>query len=218
MCYNSVMKKHSLWLIEFVVWISVVVFTILGIHYYQAVKVNSKNTYHIFLKDIDGLMKGSPVKIMGVQVGYVTEINVIDDYMYVSFLIIKPDVAIPQGATALIESYGIAGSKSIELYPPKEKADKTQALLFVKDTIRASSSFKTQNMIAKTLIAVSEGTTAMLDTQTVSQHKQNIQKLTELSGYDGLNLIDEKSDEIINIMQKDIKSKTKNKKEEGKDE
>lgn len=212
------MKKHSLWLIEFVVWFIVVIFTILGIHFYHAVKVNRKNTYHIFLKDIDGLMKGSPVKIMGVHVGYVIEINVIDDYMYVSFLISKPEVSIPHGSTALIESYGIAGSKSIELYPPEQKADETQSMIFVKAPIRASSSFKTQNLIAKTLIAVSEGTTAMLDTQTVEQHKKNIQKITELSGSDGLNIIDEKSEAMINMIQNNRKYKSKQSEKEDNDE
>lgn len=202
------MKKYSLWLVEFFVWILVIVITTLGINYYHALKINSKSTYHVFLKDIDGLMKGSPVKIMGIQVGYVTEINVIDDYMYVSFFISKPDVTIPHGSKALIESYGIAGSKSIELYPPEEKADETKDLIFVKEPIRTSDSFKTQHSIAKILITVSEGTGAMLDTQTAEQHKRNIQKLTELSATD-LDFIDEKSEALTKKIQKKIKEKTK---------
>ena len=145
---------------------------------------------------------------MGVQVGYVTEINVIDDYMYVSFFISKPDIKVPHGSKALIESYGIAGSKSIELYPPEEKADETKDLLFVKEPIRASASFKTQNSIAITLITVSEGTTAMLDTQTAEQHKHNIQKITELSATN-FDFIDEKSDALTKKLQKKIREKTK---------
>ena len=201
------MKRHTLWLIEFLLWFTFIALIGLGVNYYHVYKVNNKSTYHIFLKDIDGLMKGSPVKIMGVQVGYVTEINVIDDYMYVSFIIPKSDVTIPHGSKALIESYGIAGSKSIELYPPEEKADETKDLLFVKEPIRASSAFQTRNDIAKTLITVSEGTTAMLDTQTAAQHKKNIQKITELSATD-LDFIDEKSDALTKKLQKKIKEKT----------
>ncbi len=190
---------------EFVIWLLIIVVGVWGVRFYHAAKINKKNTYYIFLKDIDGLMKGSPVKIMGVQVGYVTEINVIDDYMYVSFLISKPEVTIPQGSKALIESYGIAGSKSIELYPPKEKADETLALIFVEEPIRVSTSFKTQNVMAKVLIAVSEGTTAMLDTKNVEQHKHNIQKIAEISGSDCLNIVDEKSEAMINLLQKNKK-------------
>ena len=170
------MKRHTLWIVEFFIWLFVIIFIVLGVRIYLARHVAKENTYHIFLQDIDGLMKGSPVKIMGVQVGYVTEVNIIDDYMYVSFLIPKEGVHVPHGSNALIESYGIAGSKSIELYPPQEKADETKELIFVEKPIRASSAFITQNEIAKTLITVANGATAMLDTQTVSQHKKNIQK------------------------------------------
>ena len=204
------MKKYSLWITEFVIWLLIIVVSVFAVRFYNVSRVAKKNTYHIFLKDIDGLMKGSPVKIMGVQVGYVTEINVIDDYMYVSFFISKPDITIPHGSKAMIESYGIAGSKSIELYPPEEKADETQDILFVKEPIRASTSFKTQNVIAKALIAVSEGTTAMLDTQTVEQHKLNIQKIAEISGSDCLNIIDEKSEAMLNLLQKNTKNDNKN--------
>lgn len=200
------MKKHTLWVIELFIWLLIVIIAVFSIRLYKARQFSKESTYHIFLQDIDGLMKGSPVKIMGVQVGYVTEINVIDDYMYVSFLISKRNVKIPHGSKALIESYGIAGSKSIELYPPIEKADNTKPLIFVEKPIRASSAFLTQNEIAKTLTAMTNGATTMLDTQTVEQHKKNIQKLTELSGTDELNKIDEISDEIL------IKIKSVNKK------
>lgn len=196
------MKRHTLWLIEFFIWLFVISFTILGIRYYNAKQIGKNATYHIFLQDIDGLMKGSPIKIMGVQIGYVTEVNIIDDYMYVSFMISKDDVKIPRGARALIESYGIAGSKSIELYPPKEKISETSPIIFVEKPIRASDAFITQNEIAKTLITVSNGATAMLDTQSAKQHQQYIQKITILSGSIDLNKIDEKSDEIIKKLQK----------------
>ena len=60
----------------------------------------------------------------------------------------------------------------------------------------------TQSEIAKTLITVSNGTAAMLDSQTIAQHKKNIQKIMELSGKTEIfDNIDEKSD----IMLKTIK-------------
>ena len=203
------MEKHKLWLIEFIVWLLIIIVAVFSIRLYRARQFSKESTYHIFLQDIDGLMKGSPVKIMGVQVGYVTEINVIDDYMYVSFLISKGNIKVPHGAKALIESYGIAGSKSIELYPPTTKIDNTMPLIFVEKPIRASSAFLTQNEIAKTLTTMMNGTTAMLDTQTVEQHKKNIQNLATLSGTDELNKIDELSDEMLIK----IKSINKNKPE-----
>ena len=209
------MKRHTLWIVEFFIWLCVIIFIVLGVRIYLARHVAKENTYHIFLQDIDGLMKGSPVKIMGVQIGYVTEINIIEDYMYVSFLVSKDNIEVPHGTKALIESYGIAGSKSIELYPPTDKADETKNLIFVEKPIRASSAFLTQNEIAKTLITVSNGATAMLDMQTSEQHKKNIQKLAELSGKANFDNIDEISDEMIeklkkNRINKNIKKEDKN--------
>lgn len=209
------MKRHVLWLTELFVWLFVITILIFGLRLYHAKKIAKENTYHIFLQDIDGLMKGSPVKLMGVQIGYVTEINVIDDYMYVSFLVSKKGTEIPHGAKALIESYGIAGSKSIELYPPIEKADKTQPLIFVENPIRASSAFLTQNEIAKTIIVIAKGTTAMIDTQTVKQHKNNIRKLTELSGTNSLDILDEKSDEMINKLKNNRNKRKINREDEN---
>ena len=191
------MSRHKLWMVEFFIWLLAIVITVLAIRVYKSQQINKKNTYHIFMQDIDGLMKGSPVKIMGVQVGYVTEVHIIDDYMYVSFLISKKNVHIPYGAKALIESYGIAGSKSIELYPPKQKINDTKTILYVENPIRASSSFITQNEIAKTLVTVAKGTTAMLDTQTVEQHKKTIQQISELSGTKSLDTLDERTEQMI---------------------
>ena len=207
MCYNNFMKRHVFWLIELFIWLFVIIFIIFGVRFYNAKKAAKESTYHIFLQDIDGLMKGSPVKLMGVQIGYVTEINVIDDYMYVSFLVSKKDTEIPHGSKALIESYGIAGSKSIELYPPKNKADESKSLIFVEKPIRASSAFLTQNEISKTLITVANGATSIIDMQTAEQHKRNIQKLAELSGKANFDVIDEKSDEMINKIKNSRKQK-----------
>lgn len=206
-------NKHHLWIIELFVWLFIIIFATTGFLYYKTVKNNHKNTYHIFMKDIDGLMKGSPIKIMGIQVGYVTQISIIDDYIYISFLISKPNVTIPHGSVALVESYGIAGSKSIELYPPKEKADETQSIIFVEEPIRSSSSYKTQGSIAKILITAAEGTSSLLNSKSVEQHRKNIQKLVELSGAKNLDTIDEKSDEMIETLES-----YKSKKEEATNE
>ena len=131
------------------------------------------------------------------------------NYMYVSFIVSKKNIEIPNGSKALIESYGIAGSKSIELYPPKDKADEASILIFVENPIRASSAFLTQNEIAKTLITVANGATAIIDTQTAEQHKKNIQRLAELSGEVNFDAIDEKSDAMIRMIKNSRKTKEK---------
>ncbi len=90
---------------------------ILGIFHYR----KSFNTYQIFLSDVDGLINGSPVKLMGIQVGYVNQIDIVGEDVYVKFIITTPKVKLPYGSVATVEFSGLGGSKSLELYPPKQK-------------------------------------------------------------------------------------------------
>ncbi len=79
---------------------------------------NDENDYQIFLQDVDGLIVGSPVRMMGIEVGYVTKIKPMNDEVYVKFILTNPDVYIPQGTIVTVEFTGLAGSKSLELYLP----------------------------------------------------------------------------------------------------
>lgn len=79
---------------------------------------NDENDYQIFLPDVDGLIVGSPVRMMGVEVGHVVTIKPVKDEVYVKFILTNPDVYIPQGSQITVEFSGMAGSKSLELYLP----------------------------------------------------------------------------------------------------
>ena len=58
---------------------------------------NDENDYQIFLQDVDGLIVGSPIRMMGVEVGHVTKIKPTNDEVYVEFIINKENIYIPQG-------------------------------------------------------------------------------------------------------------------------
>ena len=79
---------------------------------------NDLNDYQIFLQDVDGLIVGSPVRMMGIEVGHITKIKPTNQEVYVKFVLDNPDVFIPQGTVATVEFSGMAGSKSLELYLP----------------------------------------------------------------------------------------------------
>lgn len=72
------------------------------------------------MPDVDGMIVGSPVKLMGVQVGYIKNIKIIGNNVYVRFVITKENVTLPKGVIATVEFNGLGGSKSLELYPPDE--------------------------------------------------------------------------------------------------
>ena len=79
------MKKRTI-VIEILIWISIliVVFSVgLFIHYKTSIK---PNTYSIHFKDIDGITKGSPVRFMGINVGYVRKLTSVDKSIIVQIL------------------------------------------------------------------------------------------------------------------------------------
>lgn len=80
-------------------------------------------TYQVTFHDIDGIVIGSPVRIMGVDAGNVTKITNKFDEIEVRFIIYDNQIPIPAGTLATIEFSGLAGSRSIELYPPHTQFD-----------------------------------------------------------------------------------------------
>ena len=103
---------------ELLIWLIiicvVVAFNSLG---YISKEYNRDNDYKIFLQDVDGLIVGSPVRMMGIEVGYVTKIKPLNDEVYVKFILTNPDVYIPQGTSATVEFTGMAGSRFYFVIP-----------------------------------------------------------------------------------------------------
>ena len=114
------------WLI--IIFVFVAVFTF---HHIKYEEIN--NDFTIFLPDVDGLIVGSPVRMMGVEVGHVIKIKPANDEVIVKFLITDENINIQQGTQATVEFSGMAGSKSLELYPPDKNTyiDKSTPLLSV---------------------------------------------------------------------------------------
>ena len=84
-------------------------------------KIKTDNNYNIYLPDVDGLIVGSPVRMMGIEVGHITKIKPTNEEVYVKFIIPDKSIAIPQGTVATVEFSGMAGSKSLELYLPEKQ-------------------------------------------------------------------------------------------------
>ncbi len=114
-------KLHFYAWIEFFIWLLILCFVIAGIKIYHYHKTKELKTYQIFMPDVDGMIVGSPVKFMGVQVGYIQKINIVNNTVYVKFVITEKDVSIPQGSVATVEFNGLGGSKSLEITQPTEE-------------------------------------------------------------------------------------------------
>ena len=71
------------------------------------------------MPDVDGLIVGSPIHMMGIPIGYVTKTKIVNDNeIRVKFKITNKSVHVPPGTFATVEFSGLGGSKSLELYPP----------------------------------------------------------------------------------------------------
>lgn len=123
------MKRHLLWIVELFIWFFILAFIAGGI---MLAKYNYKkqfNTYQIFLPDVDGMITGSPVRFLGIQIGYVNQIDIVGDDVYVKFVVTDPNVKLPRGTSATVEFSGLGGSKSLELYPPKKSVTRSSMLI-----------------------------------------------------------------------------------------
>lgn len=115
-------KKDNIFYIthsgELLIWL-VIILIIVAVSTITYVSNTQKdNDYNIFMSDVDGLIVGSPVRMMGIQVGHVTKIKPTNGEVYIKFLITDKNLTLPQGTIATVEFSGMAGSKSLELYLP----------------------------------------------------------------------------------------------------
>ncbi len=139
---------------EFLIWLLIILFFVaffsMGIIFKEK---HDENDYQIFLQDVDGLIVGSPVRMMGVEVGHVTKIKPTNDEVYVKFVITNKDVFIPQGTAVTVEFSGMAGSKSLELYMPDKKTytDESTPLLQVNPPKRLHDALGLLNEMFKKL-------------------------------------------------------------------
>lgn len=91
---------------------------ILGFGLFNHYKFEKPNTYNILFKDIDSIVKGSPVRFMGMNVGHVVKLKRKDKYIICKIRITKENVKLPDMTRAKVAFNGLGGSKSIELLPP----------------------------------------------------------------------------------------------------
>jgi len=123
-------RTQKLRLIEAGVWLVIIIIVVSAGIIFTSNYENSYETHKIFMPDVDGLIVGSPVNLMGIQVGYVTKTKIInDDEVIVKFKITKRNVTIQKGTVATVEFSGLGGSKSLELYPPSSHKHITNELV-----------------------------------------------------------------------------------------
>ena len=138
--------------IEILIWILVLSLLIGGGYGYFYSKYIKPNLYHIELKDVDGIIEGSPVRFMGIVIGHVRNLNYTPNAIQVEIIVTKKDVKIPSGSIASVEFTGLAGSKSIELYPPEN--DLSDIGIIPKESLRLTQMLDSLEYMGKTFTSL----------------------------------------------------------------
>ena len=133
--------------VEFVIWLIIIALCVFGIRYHNHKKQSRYKNYQIFMHDVDGLIVGSPVRFLGTQIGHVTKIQIVSSDIYIKFIITRKDLSLPTGSIATVEGSGLGGSKSLEIYPPKDNT--SDKIIQAKDSTRLSKVMSLFNTIFK---------------------------------------------------------------------
>ena len=136
--YNSVMNLRKYIWFEFGIWLLIIFFVVAGIKIYQHKEAKKFVTYQIFMSDVDGLIVGSPVRFMGIEIGYVSKIKILTDEIYLKIVMRDKNFQLPKGAIATVEFNGMGGSKSLEIYPPTSQSIAEGKIISVSETVRLS--------------------------------------------------------------------------------
>ncbi|MBR1681442.1 MCE family protein [bacterium] len=115
--------KNTAKFLELSIWVLFIALIVSAVVFYNSYCHKNYNRYQIFMQDVDGIIVGSPVRMLGIQVGYVKHIKPVNDMVYIDFVINQKGIEIPKGSMITVEFSGLGGSKSIEIYTPKEKYD-----------------------------------------------------------------------------------------------
>ncbi len=159
------MNKRLLWIIEFIIW-GLIIFSTLFVSLYVYNKnVREKHTYYVFFKDVDGLIKGSPVKIQGYQVGYVSDIAIVNDDVFITFIITDNELVMPDNIIATIAFTGMGGSKSLELSVP-DKNTKVKNYITTVEPRRLQEFYVYQTQIAQNILTMTTSFMEMFDDRT----------------------------------------------------
>jgi len=185
---------------ELLFWLIVILGFVIIAFFMHIYESKNENIYSIFMPDVDGLIVGSPVRTMGIEVGHIIKIRPVKDEVYVSFIITNETVKIPRGTVATTEFSGMAGSKSLELYLPDKNTyiDSSVPILAMSPPKRLSDATGLlREMFNKigNIIAVSSRFGKKFSEIDFPEGKESVNNTKEFLKY---------TDEIIDIQQKRV--------------
>ena len=110
---------HKYIWIEFCIWFFIICIAVTGIKIHNHNEAKKLVSYQIFLPDVDGLIVGSPVRYMGVEVGYIEKVRIVSGEVYLKFVVTDKDLQLPK---VLASSFFAEQSGRAERLVPRDLA------------------------------------------------------------------------------------------------
>lgn len=198
---NKTKYKKLAQFIELFIWFLLLV-CIVGIGIVTKHNYNQYKTYQIFLQDVDGIIKGSPVRMMGIHIGYVRKVKIINDMVFVDFIINQKGIDIPKGSMVTVEFTGLGGSKSIEIYTPKDKVPEGTQTFEIQQPRRIGAALSLLDSMLEKISAIMFQCTSFTDSINRAfshSEKTNIEKPVGDILNDTNKWLDDKQKKIDNI-------------------
>ena len=164
------MDKRLIFLIEIVIWLFLIAGLAIFSVYVKSTHDVAHNSYYLFFNDVDGLVKGSQVRVMGLEIGYIQDIKVFDNKVFVSFLVTKKNFPVPKHAIATVEFYGLGGSVSLEL-TPVSAAESGEGNILTTEPYRIQNYYDTSKDISILLMNMYNGLGHAMDKSKIFEHK-----------------------------------------------
>lgn len=166
------MKRKYIWFFEIIAWLLIISVSLFFFIYNTAIKENKNNSYYTFFDDVEGLVQGSPVRLMGINIGYIRDVKIFDNKVFVSFLVTKDNVKIPKRATATIEFYGLGGSTSLELDPSTADELSNEEILLKGKSYRVQDFWDGQELVSNVMIDIYGGIGRTIQNADLLNNKQ----------------------------------------------
>ena len=195
------MKRKNIILIEIIVWLFIIIISISLFIYNTTIKNSTRNGYYLFFDDAGGLVKGSPVRLMGMNIGYVRDVKIFDNKVFVSFQVTQKDVTVPNRASATIQFYGLGGSTSLELDPSTSLETNNREMLIPKRTNRIQDYWDGSKLTNNVMTETYDSVRLSIDSSGILNHKDLLKQSKTAKNFSNeLTTINATQDVIIKKM------------------
>ncbi len=168
------MNKKQIFLLEIIFWLLIIFCSSFFFIYQNIIKDNIKNSYYIFFDDVEGLIKGSPVRLMGINIGHIRSVKIFDNKVFVLFHVTKKNVSIPKCATATIEFYGLGGSTSLELNPATADENGLCDEIIPSGTYRVQDYWDGSKLSSEVMISTYDSVGKAIDDSKILDNKEKL--------------------------------------------